>query len=94
METAPSAEYRPRMVKPRNLSPERARGRAGLLTLATLGAAGAALLSFFAVTDATVAADGTLTEPFWALALGTLALTAACLVGLGLLFLRVRRRTR
>ena len=94
METAPSCEYRPRMVKPRNLSPERARGRAGLLTLATLGAAGAALLSLFAVTEATVAADGTLTEPFWALALGTLALTAAGLVGLGLLFLSVRRRTR
>ena len=75
-------------------NPERARGRAGLLTVATLGAAGAALLSLFAVTEATVAADGTLTEPFWALALGMLALTAAGLVGLGLLFLRVRRRTR
>ena len=75
------------MVKSRNLSPERARGRAGLLTVATLGAAGAALLSFFAVSEATVAADGTLTEPFWAL-----ALTAAGLVGLGLLFLRLRRR--
>ena len=58
------------------------------------GAAGAALLSLFAVTEATVAADGTLTEPFWALALGMLALTAAGLVGLGLLFLRVRRRIR
>ena len=40
-------------------------------------ALGCALLSLFAVTEATVAADGTLTEPFWALALGTLALTAA-----------------
>ena len=94
METALSNEYHPRMVKPRNLSPERARGRAGLLTVATLGAAGAALLSLFAVTEATVAGDGTLTEPFWALALGTLSLTAACLVGLGLLILRVWRRGR
>ena len=55
-------------------------------------ALGCALLSLFAVTEATVAADGTLTEPFWALALGTLSLTAACLVALGLLFLSVRRR--
>ena len=82
------------MVRTRDSSPERARGRAGLLTVATLGAAGAALLSFFAVSEATVAADGTLTEPFWALALGTLTLTAAGLVGLGLLFLSVRRRDR
>lgn len=77
----------------RSDSPERTRGRAGLLTLATLGASGAVLLGLFAVSEVTVAADGTLTEPFWALALGTLALTGAGLVGLGLLFRSVRRRS-
>ena len=77
----------------RSGSPERTRVRAGTLTLMTLGAAGAVLVGLFAMSEATVAADGTLTEPFWALALGTLALTAAGLVGLGLLFRSVRRRS-
>jgi len=67
--------------------------RRGLLALATLGALGAVLLGLFALSDATVAADGTLTEPFWALALGMFALTGAGLVGLGLMFRGVRRRS-
>lgn len=70
---------------------DRAHGRAGQLVLATLGSAGAVLLGLFAVSEVTVAADGTLTEPFGLLALGTLALTAAGLVGLGLLLRLVRR---
>lgn len=82
------------MVRTRDSSRERARGRAGLLALATLGAAGAVLLGLFAVSEVTVAADGTLTEPFWALALGTLALTGAGLVGLVLLFRSVLSRIR
>ncbi len=82
------------MVRTRDSSRERARGRAGLLALTTLGATGVVLLGLFAASEVTVAADGTLTEPFWALALGTLALTGAGLVGLVLLFLSVRRRSR
>lgn len=82
-----------RMGPTRSDTPDRTRGRVGRLTLATLGAAGAVLLGLFAVSEATVAADGTLSEPFGLLALGTLALTAAGLVGLGLLFRSVRRRS-
>ena len=67
--------------------------RRGALTLATLGAIGAVLLLLFALSGATVAADGTLVEPFALLALGTIALTGAGLVGLGLMFRSVRRRS-
>lgn len=67
--------------------------RRGALTVATLGATGAVLLLLFALSGATVAADGTLVEPFALLALGTIALTGAGLVGLGLMFRSVRRRS-
>ena len=76
---APAARPRPR--------------RRAALALAMLGGVGAVLLGFAAVAGATVAPDGTLTEPFWALALGTLALTAAGTFGLGWLFLGIRRRS-
>lgn len=66
--------------------------RAGL-ALAILGGLGTVLLGLYAVSGAAVAPDGTLTEPFWALALGTLALTAAGTFGLGWLFLGIRRRS-
>jgi hypothetical protein len=59
----------------------------------TPGAAGCVLLLLTAVSHATVAEDGRLIEPFGAIALGTLALTGAGLVGLGLLFGEVRRRS-
>lgn len=62
------------------------------LALAMLGGTGLVLMGLFAASEATVAADGTLTEPFWALALGTLALTTAGVLGLGWLFLGIRRR--
>lgn len=62
------------------------------LALAMLGGTGLVLMGLFAASEATVAADGTLTEPFWALALGTLALTTAGILGLGWLFLGIRRR--
>jgi hypothetical protein len=65
--------------------------RRGRLALASLGAVGGVLLVLFAASDVTVAADGTLNEPFWALALGTLALTAAGVLGLTLTFRAVRR---
>lgn len=65
--------------------------RRGALTVGTLAALGAVLLTLFGLSGATVAADGTLVEPFGLLALGTIALTAAGLVGLGLLFRSVRR---
>lgn len=61
------------------------------MTVITLGGLGAVLLGLFALSGATVAADGTLVEPFGALALGTLAMTGAGIVGLGLLFRGVRR---
>ena len=67
--------------------------RRGGLTLATLAATGAVLLLLFGLSGATVAADGTLMEPFWLLALGTIALTAAGIVGLGLMFRGVRRHS-
>lgn len=62
------------------------------LTPAVLGGTGLVLLALFAATEATVAPDGTLTEPFAALALGTLALTATGLLALAWLFRGVRRR--
>jgi hypothetical protein len=65
--------------------------RRGLLALAVLGTSGAVLLLLFAVSGSTVSADGTLVEPFGALALGTLMLTGSGLVGLGWLFRTVRR---
>ena len=65
--------------------------RRGALAVGTLAALGAVLLALFGLSGATVAADGTLVEPFGLLALGTLALTASGLVGLGLLFRSVRR---
>ena len=67
--------------------------RRGALTLATLGATGAVLLLLSGLSGATVSADGTLVEPFGPLALGTVALTGAGLVGLGLMFRSVRRRS-
>ena len=60
--------------------------------LAILVGTGLVLMGLFAASEAAVAADGTLTEPFWALALGTLALTAAGILGLRWLFLGIRRR--
>jgi hypothetical protein len=51
------------------------------------------LLALFALSGSTVAADGTLVEPFWALALGMLALTSAGVVGLVVFFRGVRRRS-
>jgi membrane protein implicated in regulation of membrane protease activity len=65
--------------------------RWGRLTLATLAAVGGVLLMLFAISNVTIAADGTLSEPFWALALGTLVLTAAGVLGLTLTFRAVRR---
>lgn len=67
--------------------------RRGALTLAVLGGSAAVLLGLFALSGSTVAADGTLVEPFGMLALGMLALTATGLVGLVLLFRSVRRRS-
>lgn len=69
------------------------RRRRGALTAVTTAATGAVLLALFALADVTVAPDGTLQEPFWALALGTLALTAAGVIGLVLTFSAVRRRS-
>ena len=66
--------------------------RRAALALAVLGGTGLALMGLFAASEATVTADGTLTEPFWALAVGTLALTTAGTLGLGWLFLGIRRR--
>ena len=63
------------------------------LTVVTLGATSAVLLVLFALSGATVAADGTLVEPFGLLALGTLALTGAGLVGLAVMFRNVRQRS-
>lgn len=79
-----SEERTPRAATPR---------RRGALTLAVLGGTAAVLLGLFALSGSTVAADGTLVEPFWMLALGMLALTATGLVGLVLLFRSVRRRS-
>lgn len=73
-------------------APGSGRRRLGL-TVATPGAAGAVLLLLFGMSGATVAADGTLIEPFGLLALGTIALTGAGLIGLGLMFRGVRRRS-
>jgi hypothetical protein len=77
--------------------PERTRtargGRRGTLAIASLGAVGAVLLGLSALSGATVAADGTLIEPFAAIALATLALTIAGVVGLTLAFREVRRRS-
>ena len=67
--------------------------RRAALALAILGGVGTVLLGLFAAADSAVAPDGTLTEPFWALALGTLALTTAGTLGLGWLFLGIRRRS-
>jgi ferric-dicitrate binding protein FerR (iron transport regulator) len=67
------------------------RRRRGLLALALLAGVGAVLLLLYAASGSTVAADGTLTEAFGMLALGTLSLTGAGLVGLALLFRDVRR---
>ena len=69
------------------------RTRRGLLAAVTAAASAAVLLALFAVADVTVAPDGTLHEPFWALALGMLALTAAGVIGLALAFRAVRRRS-
>ena len=71
----------------------RRRTRRGLLLAVTAAATGAVLLTLFALADVSVAPDGTLQEPFWALALGTLALTAAGVVALVLAFGAVRRRS-
>lgn len=73
--------------------PSLRRIRRGPLTAVTAAATGAVLLALFALADVSVAPDGTLQEPFWALALGTLALTTAGVVALVLAFGAVRRRT-
>ena len=80
-------------MEERTRQPADRRTRLGLLTVVTGAAAGAVLLTLFALADVSVAADGTLQEPFWALALGTLALTAAGVVGLVVAFGAVRRRS-
>ena len=67
-------------------------GRGGL-ALAMLGATSAVLLLLLVLSGVTVAPDGTLVEPFGLLALGTIALTGAGLVGLGMMFRSVRRRS-
>lgn len=59
--------------------------------LAGVAGVGAVLLLLCAASGSIVAADGTLTEAFGLLALGTLSLTGAGLVGLTLLFRDVRR---
>jgi len=63
----------------------------GALTLTTLAAVGAVLLLLAAVSGATVATDGRLIEPFGVLAVGTIALTGAGLIGLARMFSSVRR---
>jgi len=65
--------------------------RRGSLAVMSLAAVGATLLALFALSGATVAADGQLIEPFGALALGTVALTGAGLFGLARMFGSVRR---
>jgi uncharacterized membrane protein YvlD (DUF360 family) len=65
----------------------------GSLTVMTLGAVAAVLLVLSLASGATVASDGRLIEPFWAIALGTLTLTSTGIVGLTLLFRAVRRRS-
>jgi hypothetical protein len=69
-----------------------ARRRLGLAVAIAAGA-GTVLLALFAASRSTVAADGTLVEPFGLLALGTLALTGAGLLGLAWLFRDIRRRS-
>ena len=73
--------------------PQHHRSRTGPLTVITLGSMGAVLLVLFTLSGATVAEDGTLVEPFWALALGMFTITGAGTVGLGLLFRSVRRNS-
>jgi hypothetical protein len=65
--------------------------RRGSLTLMSLAAVGVTLLALFALSGATVAADGQLIEPFGALVLGTVALTGLGLFGLARMFGAVRR---
>jgi len=67
--------------------------RRGALATAMLAAIGAVLLVLFALSGSTVAADGTLVEPFAVLASGTLALVGAGLLGLVLMFRDIRRRS-
>ena len=73
--------------------PKRRGSGALRLTVATLGATGAVLLALSTLSGATIAADGTLVEPFGLLALGTIALTGAGVVGLALMFRSLRRRS-
>jgi len=65
--------------------------RRGSLALISLAAVGATMLALFALSGATVSADGQLIEPFGALVLGTVALTGAGLFGLARMFGSVRR---
>jgi hypothetical protein len=58
-----------------------------------LGGTAAVLLVLFALSGSTVADDGTLVEPFGALALGMLASTAFGVAGLAITFRGVRRRS-
>jgi len=67
--------------------------RRGLLAVGMLGGTAAVLLALFALSGSTVADDGTLVEPFGALALGMLALTAVGVVGLAMALRGVRRRS-
>jgi hypothetical protein len=68
-------------------------GRRIRLALGTVAAAGLVLILLVAASSATVAADGTLNEPFGVVALSTLALTAAGLTGLISMFRMVRRQS-
>lgn len=81
-----------RTTEPSDRTGDRAAIRPGFLTVASVAAAGAVLLGLFAMADVTIAEDGTLVEPFWQLALGTFALTAAGLLSLVIAFRAVRRR--
>jgi len=69
------------------------RSRRGMLALASFAAVAAVVLGLALLAGATVAADGRLIEPFAAIALSTLALTGAGIIGLGLAFREVRRRS-
>jgi len=64
--------------------------RRGRLTLATSAAVGLVLVLLAAASGAIVADDGTLVEPFGALALGSVLLTGAGLAALVRMFRSVR----
>jgi len=69
------------------------RGRPAMLALASIASVGAVLVGLAALAGATVPADGRIVGPFASIALGTLALTGAGIVGLAFAFRDVRRRS-